>query len=250
MALQAVLLDMDGTLVDTEPYWIAAEYRLVEEHGGLWSDEHAHTLVGNALLSSAVYLREHGGVDLDPPVIVERLLDDVVLATEAAIPWRPGALALLAELAEAQLPCAMVTMSYERLAGVVCAQLPAGTFTTVVTGDQVRHGKPHPEAYLTAAARLGVDPAHCVAIEDSPTGLASAEAAGCVVVAVPHAVPISAALTRVLVGSLEELSLARLDALVRDRLPRPTQPTPRQPPRPTSQRVEHSSPSEPTRPAR
>lgn len=219
LALQAVLLDMDGTLVDTEPYWIAAEYRLVAEFGGHWSDDQAHALVGNALLTSAEYLREHGGVDLDPPVIVERLLDDVVRSAATAVTWRPGALALIAELAAAQVPCALVTMSYERLARVVCAQLPEGSFATVVTGDQVRFGKPHPEAYLTAATRLGVDPARCVAIEDSPTGLASAEAAGCVVVAVPHAVPIDPAPTRVVVHSLDQLCLGRLDALVRDRLP-------------------------------
>src|SRR6476646_471718 len=99
---------MDGTLVDTEPYWIAAEYALVESFGGTWSDEQAHELVGNALIDSAVYIREHGGVDLDPPVIVERLLDDVVNAARASIPWRPGARELLAELAERKIPCALV----------------------------------------------------------------------------------------------------------------------------------------------
>ena len=88
----------------------------------------------------------------------------------------------------------------------------------VVTGDEVNDGKPHPEAYLTAAARLGVDPARCVAIEDSPTGVASAEAAGCVVVAVPHHVPIAAAPTRTVVGSLTDLDVARLDAMVRERV--------------------------------
>ena len=95
----AVLWDMDGTLVDTEPYWIAAEYALVESFGGTWSDEHAHSLVGNALIDSAVYIREHGGVALDPPDIVDRLLADVVAATEREIPWRPGARELIAELA-------------------------------------------------------------------------------------------------------------------------------------------------------
>ncbi len=150
---------MDGTLVDTEPYWIAAEYALVESFGGTWTDEHAHALVGNALIDSAIYIREHGGVDLDPPVIVERLLDEVVLAAQAEIPWRPGARELLAELAERGVPCALVTMSYARLAETMTDQLPPGTFAAVVTGDQVNDGKPHPEAYLTAAARLGAEPA-------------------------------------------------------------------------------------------
>lgn len=217
LTLQAVLFDMDGTLVDTEPYWIAAEYALVADHGGTWTDEHAHALVGNALLTSAEYIRAHGGVDLPPEVIVERLLDDVVRATLRAIPWRPGGAALLARLRERGVPRALVTMSYSRLATAVVDALAPGTFDVVVTGDEVSDGKPHPEAYLTAAARLGVDPARCVALEDSPTGIASAEAAGCVVVAIPHAVPIDAAPTRTLVDSLETVTVDALDALVRAR---------------------------------
>jgi HAD superfamily hydrolase (TIGR01509 family) len=205
---------MDGTLVDTEPYWIAAEYALVESFGGTWSDEHAHALVGNALLDSAGYIREHGGVDLDPPVIVERLLADVVRSAQAAIPWRPGARELLAALAEQGIPCALVTMSYASLADTMIDALPPGTFATVVTGDQVNDGKPHPEAYLTAMQRLDVVPAYCVAIEDSPNGIASAEAAGCVVVAVPHNVPIDAAPGRVFVDSLESADVDMLSALV------------------------------------
>jgi HAD superfamily hydrolase (TIGR01509 family) len=212
--LQAVLFDMDGTLVDTEPYWIAAEYRLVESFGGTWTDEHAHALVGNALITSAEYLREHGGVALPAEEIVERLLDEVVRATREAVPWRPGAVELLAELGSRGVPCALVTMSYDRLARVVLEQLPARTFGALVTGDQVADGKPHPEAYLTAAARLGVDPTRCVAIEDSPTGVASAEAAGCTVVAVPHNVPIEPAPRRRLVASLRDLSADSLSAMI------------------------------------
>jgi HAD superfamily hydrolase (TIGR01509 family) len=216
-ALSAVLFDMDGTLVDTEPYWIAAEYALVESFGGTWSDDHAHALVGNALIDSAVYIREHGGVDLEPPVIVDRLLDDVVRAAAERIPWRPGARELLAELAEHHVPCALVTMSYARLAVTMTDQLPAGTFAAVVTGDQVNDGKPHPEAYLTALHRLGAEAGYAVAIEDSPTGIASAAAAGALVVGVPHQVPIEPAPGLVLVDSLADLDVATLDALVRRR---------------------------------
>jgi beta-phosphoglucomutase-like phosphatase (HAD superfamily) len=111
------------------------------------------------------------------------------------------------------VPCALVTMSYRRLVEAVLAGLPAGTFTTVVAGDDVSRGKPHPEPYLTAAARLGAAPADCVAIEDSPTGVASAEAAGVPVLAVAHLVPIPDAPGRRVVGTLAGLTPADLRAL-------------------------------------
>ena len=214
--MQAVLFDMDGTIVDTEPYWIAAEHALVTEHGGVWTAEHAHQLVGNALLASAAYLREHGGVDMEPAAIVDWMLVRVIAATQEHIPWRPGAVELLTELRDRAVPCALVTMSYESLATTVIGGLHADSFAAIVTGDQVVDGKPHPEAYLTAAARLGVDPTQCVAIEDSPTGIASARAAGCVVIAVPHTVSVSPAPGLRIVESLVGLTVDRLAALLDD----------------------------------
>jgi HAD superfamily hydrolase (TIGR01509 family) len=189
---KAVLWDLDGTLVDTEPYWIAEEFALVAAHGGTWSDAHAHALVGNDLIVSARYIRRHGGVDLEPEQIVEILLDGVVRRVVEHIPWRPGARELLESLVERGVPCALVTMSYRRLAEAVVSSLPPGTFMTLVTGDEVTNGKPHPEPYLVAADRLGVAAPDCVAIEDSPTGVASAEAAGIRVIAVQHLVPVPA----------------------------------------------------------
>ncbi len=189
---RAVLWDLDGTLVDTEPYWIAEEFALVAVHGGTWSEEHAHALVGNDLIVSARYIRRHGGVDLEPERIVEILLDGVIRRICDHIPWRPGARELLEALVAAGVPCALVTMSYRRLAEAVVHALPPGSFATLVTGDEVTHGKPHPEPYLVAAERLGVAAPDCVAIEDSPTGVASAEAAGVPVIAVEHLVPVPA----------------------------------------------------------
>jgi len=201
---------MDGTLVDTEPYWIEAEYALVEEHGGTWSLEHALNLVGSDLLASGAYIREHGGVDLEPAEIVERLLDGVIARILQSVPWRPGAVELLAELRAAGVPCALVTMSYERFVAPVLAALPEGSFATVVTGDAVTVGKPHPEPYLTAAAVLGVDPSECVAIEDSNTGAKSAESAGCTVLVVPNHVPVLDGERRVFRDTLVGLDVAAL----------------------------------------
>ncbi|MFZ9482167.1 MAG: HAD-IA family hydrolase [Ilumatobacteraceae bacterium] len=186
----AVLWDMDGTIVDTEPYWIATEYELVAEFGGHWSDEKAHSLVGLDLRDSAAILRDRGGVDLPIDDIVNRLLDGVIARIAERVPWRPGARELLADLQREGIPTALVTMSWRRFALAVVDILPPGTFTTIVTGDVVSKGKPHPEPYLAAAAALGVDARDCVAIEDSPTGVRSAVAAGCRTLAVPNVVDI------------------------------------------------------------
>ncbi len=214
----AVLWDMDGTLVDTEPYWMACEHALVTAHGGRWTDEHAHALVGNDLLVSARYIREHGGIDLPAEQIVEVLLDGVVERVREHIPWRPGAQALLADLAAAGVPQALVTMSYRRLAEAVVDTLPPGTFATLVTGDEVERGKPDPHPYLEAAARLDVEPSQCVAIEDSPTGVASAEAAGVPVLAVEHLVPIPPGPLRRVLAGLDGVTAATLRDVVHGRL--------------------------------
>ncbi len=202
----AVLWDMDGTLVDTEPYWIDAEFEIVEMHGGAWSHDHAKALVGSDLLDSGAYIREHGGVDRTPTEIVEMLLDRVVARVRAEVPWRPGARELLAQVRDASVDTALVTMSWKRFADEVVCCLPVGSFTTSVTGDEVARGKPHPEPYLLAAERLGVRIDRCVAIEDSPTGVRSALAAGCLVIAVPHVVDVSPELAR-LPESIGQLAL-------------------------------------------
>lgn len=212
----AVLWDMDGTLVDTEPYWIETEYAMAEKYGGTWSQEHAMNLVGNALLESGDYIRVHMGIDRTPQQIVDELLDGVVTRVEDEVPWRPGARELLTDLVARGVPCALVTMSWQRFVDPILAQLPAGSFSTVVTGDRVELGKPHPEPYLTAAAELGVDPGECVAIEDSNTGAKSAVAAGCTVVCVPHHVPILEGERRVFADTLVGVDTDALAKLARD----------------------------------
>lgn len=188
----AVLWDMDGTIVDTEPFWIAEERLLVEAAGGVWTEQDALELVGQDLLRSARLILERTPVQGTPDQVVHHLLQGVIRRVREHVPWQPGARELLAELGAAGVPSALVTMSWTSFADVLVAQLPPGTFDTVVTGDQVERGKPHPEAYLEAAGRLGIDPARCVAIEDSPTGAESATAAGVPTLVVPHTVDVPA----------------------------------------------------------
>ena len=209
----AVLWDMDGTLVDTEPYWFDIEFELVAEFGGTWTDADAHSLVVFDLLDSASELRTRGGVRLEPVEVVERLLDGVIRRVADRLPWRPGAPELLAECVAADVPCVLVTMSWRRLADAVIAAAPPGSFVASVTGDEVSNGKPDPEPYLAAAEAVGVDPAACVAIEDSPTGVAAALAAGCATLGVPHVVPVAAAPGLTLVDSLVGVGLADLRGL-------------------------------------
>jgi HAD superfamily hydrolase (TIGR01509 family) len=211
--MQAVLWDMDGTLVDTEPYWIDTERAMAEKYGATWTDADAMELVGSDLLDSGAYIKRVMGLDLSPGEVVEELLDGVVVMVEREVPWRPGAVELLTSLAEAGVRCGLVTMSYERFVAPILAQLPPETFRVVVTGDQVARGKPHPEPYLTAAAALGVPPEECVAIEDSNTGAKSAEAAGCLVLVVENHVPVLEGPRRVFRETLDGLSVDDLRAL-------------------------------------
>lgn len=208
----AVLWDLDGTLVDTEPSWMAREYALVAAHGDRWTEADAHSLVGNDLLVSAAALRDRGGVRLGLDEIVAYLLDGVVEQIRAAVPWRPGARELLAALRAQDVPCALVTMSYRRLADAVVDALPPGSFATLVTGDQLRRGKPFPDAYEEAVRRLGRAPGECLAIEDSLTGVTSAEAAGVPTLAVRHLVEIPEAPGRRVIGSLAGVGVEDLRA--------------------------------------
>lgn len=210
----AVLWDMDGTLVDTEPYWIQAEHELVAAHGGVWNDEFAHQLVGNALEVSAQLIIDQSGIDLTITEIVEGLLERVVAQVATQVPWRPGARELLFELGRLEVPSLLVTMSWRSLADRVVGALPEGTFRALVTGDEVSHGKPHPEPYLSAARLIDVDPRDCVALEDSPTGVRSATAAGVPTIAIPHVVPVPQIEGAVQVSTLAGVSAYDLIALV------------------------------------
>lgn len=210
----AVLCDMDGTLVDSEEYWITAEVALAARHGGTWTHEDGLSLIGNSLPVSAQALRERAGIVGSDDEIIDELLAVVTqLMRERGVPWRPGARELLADMREADIPVALVTMSYRVLADAVAAELPDGTFDVVITGDEVTHGKPHPEPYLSAASAVGVDITSCIGIEDSPTGLASVEAAGARSIGIPCLVDIPPAHGRSRIGSLREVSIDDLCAI-------------------------------------
>ncbi|MBD2760339.1 HAD family hydrolase [Yimella sp. cx-573] len=211
----AILWDMDGTLVDTEPYWMNAEHELVGRFGGMWTDELAHQLVGNPLLVSGQIIRDNSPVTLTPEEIVQELLTSVIAQMREHVPWRPGANELLKDAVAQGIPNALVTMSYDSFARVLVEGLPAGTFSAVITGDAVTHGKPHPEPYLKAAEALGVEITECLAVEDSPPGVRSAVASGAATIAVPHVVAVPADSGAVHVDSLAGQTVVSLWGLAR-----------------------------------
>ena len=208
----AVLWDMDGTLVDTEPSWIRARADLAAEYNVPWSDADAAFFVGKPLPLSAAEMRSRG-VPLAEPDLIDRLVHQVLDDIRDRIPWRPGAQELLARLAHARIPCALVTQAFRPVAEFIAESAGPGAFLKVVAGDDVTQGKPHPEPYLTAAALLGIRPGDCLAIEDTDTGAASAVAAGMTVLVIPHLGAVPGGPSRSTRGTLAGITVDDLRSL-------------------------------------
>ncbi|MEU0027557.1 HAD family phosphatase [Streptomyces sp. NPDC006335] len=213
-ALQAVLLDMDGTLVDTEGFWWDVEVEVFAGLGHALDDSWRHVVVGGPMTRSAGFLIEATGADItlaELTVLLNQGFEDRI---GRSLPLMPGATRLLAELSAHRVPTALVSASHRRIIDRVLDSLGPQHFALTVAGDEVPRTKPYPDPYLFAAAGLGADPARCAVVEDTATGVAAAEAAGCQVVAVPSVAPIPAAPGRTVVGSLEEVDLTFLRGLI------------------------------------
>ncbi|MCR2785755.1 MULTISPECIES: HAD family phosphatase [unclassified Microbacterium] len=214
--LRAVLWDMDGTLVDTEQYWMAAETPLVQSYGGTWSHEQALTLVGLGLHDSARILQD-AGVRMHEDAIVDHLTGQVMdQLRERGNPFRPGAQELLVSLRAAGVKTGLVTMSLRRMAETVVSQMPFDAFDVIIAGDDATRPKPFPDPYLQACELLGISPDEAVAIEDSPNGLRSAIASGATTIGVPLMVSLTGVGAHALWPTLEGRTVADLMALHAD----------------------------------
>ncbi|MER7793259.1 HAD family phosphatase [Streptomyces sp. NPDC097640] len=213
-ALQAVLLDMDGTLVDTEGIWWDTEVSIFAELGHALAEEYRQIVVGGPMTRSASFLIEATGADIALAELTGLLNSRFTELIDGTVPLLPGARRLLTELAAHQVPTALVSASHRRVMESVLRSIGPEHFTLTVAGDDIGRTKPHPDPYLHAAAGLGADPARCVVVEDTVTGVTAAEAAGCRVVAVPSLVPIEPAVGRTVVGSLEEVDVPFLRTLI------------------------------------
>ncbi|NIK59338.1 HAD family phosphatase [Kribbella shirazensis] len=214
--LQAVLWDMDGTLVDSEKVWAEVQLELMPSLGATWTLEDCMTLIGSDLRDAVqIWMERIPDAVITADELAHRMFSEVVVALRKEVSFQPGALELLQALRKEDVPCALVSASYRVMIDAVLGHLPPDPFDVIVAGDEVTLGKPHPEPYLTAATKLGVDPAYCVVIEDSMTGTQAGTAAGMYVVAVPQWVSIPDAPRRLVVKSLEPLTPEALRALLR-----------------------------------
>jgi HAD superfamily hydrolase (TIGR01509 family) len=213
----AVLWDLDGTLLDSEKLWDIPLYELTEKLGGELSLETRQAMVGtNVMVTMRLIYTEAGIPDPSPDQLadgaawIDRRMAEVF---RQELPWRPGAADALAAVHAAGLPMALVTSTERGLADIALETIGRSLFRVTICGDEVDGlNKPHPEPYLKAARLLGVSPTSSVAIEDSPTGVTSAVAAGCTVLVVPCEVPVEQGERRVFRESLEGLTVADLTA--------------------------------------
>lgn len=225
--LAAVLFDMDGTLVDSEKLWTIALEELAVRYGGTLSAKARTAMVGTTSDETMAILHADLGQPWRDPdegaAWMEQRVKDL-LATDLS--FLPGARELLHAVRAAGLRTALVTATAGHIVEVMLGVIGRDNFDAIVTDDEVTFGKPHPEPYATAAAMLGTTPAHCVAIEDSPNGIASARAAGCVVVGVPAEVDLTAVPGITLVRSLTEVDVPMLHRLMRGGADHPAVPPP------------------------
>jgi HAD superfamily hydrolase (TIGR01509 family) len=204
---------MDGLLVDSEPLWFEVERAVMARLGGRWGEADQRALIGGSLDRTVSWLLAKAPAPASREDVARWLVADMAaLILARGLPLQPGAGPLLAGLDAAGVPCALVTASSRAIMEAVL-KVTGLRFSVTVCGEDVRRGKPDPEPYLLAAARLGVPAAGCVVLEDSPTGIAAARAAGCPVIAVPS-VPVPPGPGLLTVESLEEVGIDLLEGIV------------------------------------
>jgi len=206
---------MDGTLIDSEHLWLQAEQLVMAHLGGTWTQEDQRHCLGGPLERVIDYMLALVATEVSFEEAMELLLSTMEgLLRNAPLEWRPGARALLEQTLVLGVPTALVTASWRRLIDAVewaiDHDLGRPAFDLTIGGDEVENTKPHPEPYQEAARRLGLVTSDCLALEDSPTGAASALAAGCRVVAIPHIAPIAPDPGIAQIATLEGFSLQEL----------------------------------------
>jgi HAD superfamily hydrolase (TIGR01509 family) len=213
----AVLWDMDGTLVDSEHYWLSSEQELASSVGAVWTEQDGLNMIGMSLYDSSRLIKQKLNLEISTHEIIDRLTSSVISKLDSSLPWRPGAEQLLRATKTAGIPTALVTMSMRRNAEAVVSRMGFDAFDLIIAGDEVEHGKPHPEPYLKAAEKLGVEIHDCIAFEDSISGLHSAEASGAIAIGIPNMVQIPERAGRILWPTLVGVSVTDLENIYREK---------------------------------
>ncbi|MER7888656.1 HAD family phosphatase [Micromonospora sp. NPDC094482] len=213
----AVVFDLDGVIVDSEPVWEEVRRAYVATHGGTWQPDSQRRLMGMSTGEWARYLSDELGVSRTAEQVAVEVVDEMTRRYAAHVPLIDDADRVVRRLA-ARWTLGLASSSPTRLiAATLTATGLTDAFGATLSTEETERGKPAPDVYLAVARRLKVDPARCVAVEDSSNGVRSAAAAGMRVVAVPHGSypldPDAAALAAVTLGSIDELTPETVDRL-------------------------------------
>ncbi|MFT4199656.1 HAD family hydrolase [Gordonia sp. (in: high G+C Gram-positive bacteria)] len=217
----AILWDMDGTLIDSEPIWDVAVADFAVRHGLVMDEALRESTLGNSLPDAMGKVYDAAGIavgDRDTEADARWLVDHVGGLFHDGLPWRPGAREALEAVQDAGIAMVVVTNTVRELTEIALATIGRHRFTATVCGDEVPMGKPAPFPYLRAADLLGYAPHACLVVEDSPTGVASATAAGCPTLVVPSGVDVDEGPGRVFRDSLLDVGVDDLAAAWRDAL--------------------------------
>jgi hypothetical protein len=202
----AVFFDMDGLFVDSEPQWLIAETELMAEFGYTWTTDDQNFCLGGPLSRVGQYMFEKSGKVESAEFFTVSIIEKMTQRLSAGVPVLPGAIELLLDLKKNNVPTALVSASPRVLVDAVLSSIPDHTFDFSLSADDVKKPKPHPEAYLKAADKLGVKIADCLILEDSPTGIKAATSSGAFTIGVPHFVHVEPRERLEIISSLEELS--------------------------------------------
>jgi len=212
--INAVVFDLDGVLIDSEPVWERVRRQVVADHGGHWLPEAQGRLMGMSTQEWASYLSDDLGVGLPPERVAAMVIDEMAASYSDHLPLMPGAAGAVRRMAD-RWPLGLGSSAPVRLIDIVLSA--AGlrdSFAVTMSTEQVPHGKPAPDIYLAVTARLGFPPSQCAAVEDSTNGLRSAAAAGLAVVAVPHPryppEPAALAQAKLVLTGLDELTVTAI----------------------------------------
>jgi HAD superfamily hydrolase (TIGR01509 family) len=221
--IEAIVFDLDGVLIDSEPVWDRARRAVVKETGGRWRANATREMMGLSAPEWSAYLHDELSVALPPKEIDERVIDHLLGSYKMGLPLLPGAVEAVRRLAAVWRLGLASSANRAVIDAVLAASGLTRCFAVTVSGEEVAHGKPAPDVYLAATERLGVDPGRCAAVEDSSNGLRSAAAAGMAVIAVPNRTfpPTSDALglASLTVDSLDELTAGAIARMARRRAP-------------------------------